>query len=380
MVPVLAKAEAGIAVFMGLTPTRPAGDLAAVYMQSIHLQGYPCLKLPTGGYNSGRAFVKRSTTGTPLPTYAVRCHRDGHATILLNGEESMGLPQPPGTDLEDCRLIETKHGTYAAYTEGHYGKIPFLAIQRLALLDKNLKFKRDIPLQHGDNGKKPEKNWQFFEHKGELHFVYSIAPVHIVAGVHSHRISAHTNNIHWPYGHMAGGTPPVRDGDHHVSFFHSFIVDKRHHRRYFAAAYRFNDHFEVTDVTPPLLVGSEDDPLNKPHPKGLNWAPLVVFPMAAALQGDTWSVIAGVNDVYDVNILIDKSELKWEPISNWTPQRLTHWKTTVPNSPFAKWERLGHTLGRLATNSPTTLAELYSSHHAQQISKADFDSLRPQRV
>lgn len=355
-------------------------------VSSIFLQSPHVLKLQLPGYNSGRAFPEYSYAGTPLPAYATRVFDPERkvCTVRLNGTEDMRLPQPLGTDIEDCRLIETSYGTFAAYTEGHYQKQPFLAIQRLALLDKNLRFKRDIPLNFGDNGRKSEKNWQFFEHNGRLHFVYSIAPTHIVVQIdykgNVEYVDKLTNNIHWPYGHMAGGTPPVRDGDHYVSFFHSFVADKKHHRRYFAAAYRFNDLFEITDITPPIWVGSEADPVNRPHPKGYDWDPLVIFPTAAALQGDTWDVVAGVNDVYDVNILLDKSELKWEPARNWTPQRMTYWRTPVPNSPVARWERLGPTLGRVATNDPKILSELHSSTHAKEITQVEFNALRPQRV
>lgn len=339
-------------------------------MISIHNQpGHP-VAVPTGGYNSG------SLAGG---VYAPRITENGHCTI-----KGMGLPQEIGTDLEDCRLIHHNSKVYAAFTEGRYLTSNFLAVQRLAELTPELKFKREVPLTFGDNGTKSEKNWQFFSHKAQLHFVYAIAPKHIVVTIHENgkvkRVNEQTNDIVWPFGHMGGGTPPVRYGDEWVSFFHSFLPCRMYQRRYFAAAYAFNDNFEVTKVSRPIWIGSEQDRRNTPHPKGINWAPLVVFPTGCQLTGDTFRVTMGVNDVYDVSATLNYDQIPWESASAWTKDRQFYWKTSAPAFPCARWERLGPTLGRVTTNDPVTLAALYRAPGAEQITHEEYSNLSRQRL
>jgi hypothetical protein len=273
---------------------------------------------------------------------------------------------------------------YAAFTEGRYAKQPFLAVQRLAEMTPELKFKREIPLTFGDNGVRSEKNWQFFSHKSQLRFVYSIAPKHVVVTLHDggkvKQVHENTNDIVWPFGYMAGGTPPVKYKGEWVSFFHSFLPCKMYQRRYFAAAYAFNDQFEVTRVSRPIWVGSEQDRRNIPHPKGLNWAPLVVFPTGCYVDGDLFHVTMGVNDVYDVSAILPSDQIPWEPASAWTKGRLTYWKTSVPAFPSARWERLGSTLGRVATNDPAILSNLFRSPGAEMITHEEYTNLSRQRV
>lgn len=339
-------------------------------MISVHEQFGNPLKVLSGGYNSG------VLNG---PKYAARVTENGHCTI-----KGLDLPQNKGTDLEDCRLISHNGKVLAAFTEGRYATQPFLAVQRLAELTPDLKFKREVPLVFGDNGAKPEKNWQFFSHRAQLHFVYSIAPKHIVVTIHDSgkvkRVSEQTNDIVWPFGYMAGGTPPVRYKNEWVSFFHSFLPCRMYQRRYFAAAYAFNDDFEVTKVSSPIWVGSEKDQRNIPHPKGLNWAPLVVFPTGCLLEGDTFSVTMGVNDVYDAEVKISYDQIPWEAASAWTKSRQTYWKTTVPAFPCARWERLGPTLGRVATSDPQILSNLFRAPGAGMITYEEYSNLSRQRL
>lgn len=88
-----------------------------------------------------------------------------------------------------------------------------------------------------------EKNWMFFAHDGALWAIYSIAP-HIVLSVtlaesgpihcrpvytQSWDVTAYTAR----YGQLRGGAPPVRVGDHYVTFCHSAFVAHPWRRRFF---------------------------------------------------------------------------------------------------------------------------------------------------
>lgn len=76
-----------------------------------------------------------------------------------------------------------------------------------------------------------EKNWLFFQHAEELLAVYQITP-HTILHVNlrgAGPIACHTiYTTPWDvtpytsrYGPLGGGTPPVRQGDEYLSFFHS---------------------------------------------------------------------------------------------------------------------------------------------------------------
>lgn len=157
---------------------------------------------------------------------------------------------------------------------------------------------------YGDNGDNlgkntgHEKNWLWFAHEESPYLLYS-AQKHKVARFNwkfEMQEEWHTpgvSNIFWRYGHIRGGTPPVRVEDEYITFFHSSMPWTETKRRYYMGAYAFSAEppFAPTRATlRPLLVGSQEDP----------WAegkPLVVFPCGCQLQGDTWFVTLGVNDL-----------------------------------------------------------------------------------
>lgn len=350
---------------------------------SIFTQASDCLRLPFQGYNSGALDIDFNYAGVPTKRYAVRVFDQASkgCTVKIDGTIPMGLPQPNGTEVEDARLFWHNECPYAAYTEGHYQRTPFRSKQRLAKLSDDLTFKCLIDYPWGDHATHSEKNHQFFSHDGQLFAVYSIAPYHRVINVTRGTDVFRPTPVVWPYGYMAGGTPPVRTPDGWVSFFHSYLPCHLHQRRYFAAAYRFNDDFNITGVTQPLWIGSEKDPINKPHPKaGIDWHPLVVFPTAAQFYDGDWEITAGINDVFDVRLFITHSELKFERPSAWTKDRLVYFKTVMPSYPCAPWERLGPTLGRFATNGHKFITSIMAAPGSTPISEQEYLALKKQRL
>lgn len=143
-----------------------------------------------------------------------------------------------------------------------------------------------------------EKNWLWFDHNGELHFVYSTKPHSVVRTSQFQPVETYqTDGFSWKFGPPRGGTPPiyVPEDDLYWSFFHSSldihpkIVPRR---RYYMGAYAFEPWppFRVKMATvQPLLRGSEDDP-REPS------APLCVFPCGTFLDQGVWTVSFGVND------------------------------------------------------------------------------------
>lgn len=141
-----------------------------------------------------------------------------------------------------------------------------------------------------------QKNWGFFEHDGKLTLLYQPDP-HEVVAVGSDWVGSsvsRSDRVNWAYGQLRGGSPPQLVGDHYLVFFHSSQHDARvGRRRYYMGAYEFSaSTFEPTSMTrEPLLVGTARE-------EYLSWAPIVVFPCGAVLDGDSWLVSLGVNDCW----------------------------------------------------------------------------------
>jgi len=141
-----------------------------------------------------------------------------------------------------------------------------------------------------------EKNWVWFDHDGDLHLVYLMAPDHYVVrtsnGAPVQRFAAPLDNPVWHHGLCRSSTPPIRVGDEYFCFFHSSTAWTAKQRRYHMGAYAFEAArpFRPTRMsTYPLLTGSEHDPRRL----GM---PLVVFPCGAVFRDNVWTVSLGVND------------------------------------------------------------------------------------
>lgn len=153
-------------------------------------------------------------------------------------------------------------------------------------------------LHYGDGA---EKNWLWFEHDGQPHFIYQTEP-HIVCSVKGGKVDEEFKtyaSLGWTLGSIRGGTPPIRVGEHYLSFFHSSMPWKRLprygvRRMYFAGAYLFEAKppFQIVAATRTdrrLLSGTWNEPTAES-------VPAVVYPTGALLDGDEWFITLGVND------------------------------------------------------------------------------------
>lgn len=138
-----------------------------------------------------------------------------------------------------------------------------------------------------------EKNWIFFEHDGLLRTIYMTEPHQVVTWKdRQFDVLDMTSVKPWKWGHMRGGTNPIRIGDEYICFFHSSTPWTTKKRQYHMGAYAFEAKppFKVTRISSkPILSGSQDDPWKE----GL---PLVVFPCGAVLGPKNVVVTMGVND------------------------------------------------------------------------------------
>ena len=150
-----------------------------------------------------------------------------------------------------------------------------------------------------------EKNWQFFEHDGELFAVYSVAPHKILRIQGDSAELAYETGTPAPWNpgtEIRGGAAPVRIGDEWYCFFHS----RDSNRVYNAGLYTFEARppFRVTRIIPaPILIA---DPSTKPRGQ---YTP-VVFPCGAVRRGDEWVISMGVHDRWTELRTFDASDLE----------------------------------------------------------------------
>ena len=202
--------------------------------------------------------------------------------------------------------------------KGHY-KPKIVIHQSLFQLGKGLEVEKIIDVEYGGNGPsifagtRAEKNWLWFDHDGKTYFIYQAEPhlVVEVAGdkvVQEHRTHA---ALGWTVGEIRGGTPPIRVGDHYLTFFHSSMPWKKLPRYgtrnvYFMGAYLFEAKppFKIVAATRErLLTGTWNEPIQE-------GVPAVVYPNGALLDGNQWLITMGVNDCACGWVKIDHSEIE----------------------------------------------------------------------
>jgi len=265
--------------------------------------------------------VRLEGKNRPRHLFARQCEWDGwwancHNRITRFDIEGSVLTNPyhmeyertaPAESWEDPRVIEVGSTTILSVASWVAGQKAIVAHQRVAKLDTKDNVQEQWGPVFGKNGHNPfwnsgnEKNWAWFSHKGDLHFIYQTNP-HVVVATSGTSIKAKYETKFespWRHGDLRGGTNPVQISDtEYLAFFHSSLPWKTipkygERRRYFMGAYTFEAKppFKVTRITPqPLLTGCEYEPT-------IPGSPAVVFPCGLVMEpSGSLYVTYGVND------------------------------------------------------------------------------------
>jgi FkbM family methyltransferase len=167
-----------------------------------------------------------------------------------------------------------------------------------------------------------EKNWGFFEHRGELLCLYSIkmddVPFRIlkIDGERTELIAEHKCDFGHKAGVLHGGAPPVLHQGEYYCFYHRrlgatsekvYSIDLMT----FEARYPFRP---ARHITAPLLLPNRAD---RPGPK----VPHAVFPGGAVLQRGAWNVSFGYYD-------------KWSEVAKWDFNHIEEALEPLPGGPF----------------------------------------------
>jgi hypothetical protein len=198
------------------------------------------------------------------------------------------LPLDAGDAIADPRLFVANGRLYCSYVyeKAFYSR----AMQGLCEIepDGNI-LANDVY----DGPQKPhDKNWQFFEHDGELLLVYGLFPEHLVRD-RELKVRGRSATFPWRWGPPKPTAPPVRVGDRYVTFFHSYLGNTWRERYYAAGYYSFSAQppFEILEHSAyPLLV---PDLADRP-----TWAEhsCNVFPSGCLRDGNDWLMTYGYYD------------------------------------------------------------------------------------
>ena len=219
------------------------------------------------------------------------------------------IPRFPGEHFEDARAVQFGDTTWISCSN-------FIVIPRkpkelwtgsqIAVCPVNSQWQAidRIDPVYGNNAKQArngndiEKNWVWFWPDSDPHLIYNANGEHQVVRFNDKLLPQQEWKTRfepeWKWGIIRGGTPPILFGREYWTFFHSSLpLTTKYRRRYFVGAYSFEAEppWKITQVTEkPLLAGSDEDEW---YPQ----KPLVVFPCGSILQGSTWLVTLGVNDL-----------------------------------------------------------------------------------
>jgi predicted GH43/DUF377 family glycosyl hydrolase len=168
------------------------------------------------------------------------------------------------------------------------------------------------------NINRTEKNWVPFVYDDQLMLSYSIKPHRVfrpIFGTNScETYSLSTNEAHWNWGVLRGGTQGLLVGDEYLSFFHTCkdlqTVQSEGKRmvHYFMGAYTFSPAppFAITRMSPEPIVG--EDFYTGPSYK--TWKPMrVVFPCGFIADEKYIYVVYGKQDHEMWVVKLDKENL-----------------------------------------------------------------------
>jgi len=114
-----------------------------------------------------------------------------------------------------------------------------------------------------------EKNWQFFEHQGELLIEYSVSPEHVVLDLDLN-VRARLSGFSWQYGDARCSVPPVLHDGCYIALCHSYLPLECQwdDRRYSVGFYTFEARapFKIINYPTSFLLSprATDKPVNYP--------------------------------------------------------------------------------------------------------------------
>jgi predicted GH43/DUF377 family glycosyl hydrolase len=141
-----------------------------------------------------------------------------------------------------------------------------------------------------------EKNWTPFLHAGRLHCIYDTNPFTVLRFESGAWRQTHVREmpLHWRYGDMRGGAPPVWHRGRWYCFFHSSRVEGNSVKVYYAGCYVLDRDWNLLTIgSEPILAGSAGV---ASKPCWTDAGVSAVFPCGAVHRGTDWLLSYGYLD------------------------------------------------------------------------------------
>jgi predicted GH43/DUF377 family glycosyl hydrolase len=262
-------------------------------------------------HDGRRLFATRRFNPNHKRCDAMLCEMDESYNVLRFHD--LKFPHPRRTEhYEDPRIGIVNGKLYLWVSMIHnYRQKPWVSEMVLFELgyDSGYQIVRQVPLRMFGNGTGQQKNWQFFSVRGTAYCSYWVKPnivfeIDMQTGEMGRKWQS--DPLHWPFGTMSGGTPPIAFDGGFLAFFHGFQDHAGIQRRYNMTPYIFDKKppFTIRAIgRSPFLYAANDNPLGGEPGMG-GWTPRVVFPGGMIDNGDSVDLALGVNDTYNAVLRI----------------------------------------------------------------------------
>lgn len=199
---------------------------------------------------------------------------------VSKAKETKGLAASPGKGYEDPRLI-VNDGLYLIYNDNKQQYTVKLDDDYNVLSCKKLEV---TGLDNVGDGR--IKNVSPFVDK-DLKFIYSASGDHTIIG------SKKAKSKSIDYGIIRGGSPAIKIGDKFYTVFHTTLNVEgfQHFRQYTMGVYEFDENYNITGVSKPLIIAPYMDDLNRMYNNVF-----VVFPVGLYVENGEVVISFGYQD------------------------------------------------------------------------------------
>ena len=266
------------------------------------------------------------------PDRWTRCWLSYIGVVRLNKElNPIGKPQLLSTrsidsktfsQSEDARIFSCNGKLYLTYNDNldvcptTWNDKREIFIAELNCEGDRFSLSQPLRLFHEQKkGQWQQKNWMPFEWDQKLLFTYTINPHEVIfSNLYNgacYSCYETSPSIHWEFGTLRGGTPPVLVDGEFLSFFHSCTKLSSHASsnlvlwHYFMGAYTFSAEppFKLTKISPAPIVADHF------YTNSFN-EKCVIFPGGCVVVDSKIYVAYGKNDCEMWIATLDKEELK----------------------------------------------------------------------
>jgi hypothetical protein len=303
-----------LAEFFGLGPTYPAvtKQLEALpfFRKSLRSHGYNPSIIRFG---ERVLMAYRWHPNSSWHTRLAMAELDDKWNVISNKDIDVG----PGRSMEDPHLFVHENKLWISWVESiEVGK----SIIKYGQLVESKGWIAPAPFQpkYGRNdGTSMEKGWVPYSQQGEIHFIYSAMPDHIVIKVDGGNLIGspilQPPLRHWPWGQIKGGTSWFPHNDTFIRFFHSTLDNENNPdavnnpaRRYYVGVMS-----RSRLASKPLLYGTEASDLTEMEKTSCrSFKSNVVFVSGAiALPDGGFALSVGINDSQIAILRVKKEDL-----------------------------------------------------------------------